>query len=115
METVTQFRTGHNIMCPVVQSAALLKRLGENKNTTESTQINNSETKARRVAQVTDINMRKALRAAVFDIEEKKLGIKQEEIGTHSLRSGAVMTMHLAEIPVYTIMVMGRWSSDAFL
>jgi hypothetical protein len=115
METVTQFRTGHNIMCPVVQSAALLKRLGKSKNTTDSTQINNFETEARRIAQVTDVDMRKSLRAAVFDIGEKKLGIKQEEIGTHSLRSGAAMAMHLAEVPVYTIMIMGRWSSDAFL
>ena len=59
--------------------------------------------------------MRKSLRTAVFDIGEKKLVIKQEEIGTHSLRSGAAMAMHLAEVPVYTIMIMGRWSSDAFL
>ena len=59
--------------------------------------------------------MRKALRAAVLVIGEAKLGFKAGEVGTHSLRSGAAMAMHLAEIPVYTIMIMGRWSSDAFL
>ena len=68
-----------------------------------------------RVSQVTIVDMRKALRAAVFDIGEKKLGIKQDKIGTHSICSRAAMSMHLAEVPVYTIMIMGRWSSDAFL
>jgi hypothetical protein len=36
-------------------------------------------------------------------------------VGTHSLQSGAAMEMYLREIPVYTIMLIGRWSSDAFL
>mmetsp|Transcript_28009 Transcript_28009/g.50719 ORF Transcript_28009/g.50719 Transcript_28009/m.50719 type:complete len:105 (-) Transcript_28009:359-673(-) len=36
-------------------------------------------------------------------------------MGTHSIRSGAAMAMHLANVPVYTIMLVGRWSSDAFL
>jgi hypothetical protein len=31
------------------------------------------------------------------------------------MRSGAAMEMYLGEIPVYTIMLIGRWSSDAFL
>ena len=38
-----------------------------------------------------------------------------EEVGTHSVRSGAAMAMYLGECPVYTIMMIGRWSSDAFL
>lgn len=78
MKIVTQFRTGHNIMCPVDQSVALLKLLRENKNTTGSNQINTFKTEPVIVAQVTGIDMRKALRVAVFDIREKKLGIRQE-------------------------------------
>ena len=38
-----------------------------------------------------------------------------KEVGTHSIRSGAAMAMYLGECPVYTIMMIGRWSSDAFL
>jgi hypothetical protein len=34
---------------------------------------------------------------------------------THSLCSGAAMEMYLAGVPVYTIMLIGRWSSGAFL
>eukprot|EP00978_Attheya_sp_CCMP212_P027189 scaffold90872_cov65-Attheya_sp.AAC.5 len=44
-----------------------------------------------------------------------KLSFNPEDIGTHSLRSGAAMAMDLAGVPVYTIMIVGRWSRDAFL
>jgi hypothetical protein len=43
------------------------------------------------------------------------LGFDAFEVGTHSLRSAAAMAMYLAGVPVYTIMLIGRWSSDAFL
>ena len=56
-----------------------------------------------------------ALRAAAKAIEEDTLGFKISEIGTHSLRSGAAMTMTLDQIPVYVIIMIDRWSSDAFL
>jgi len=56
-----------------------------------------------------------ALRNAVEAYGQTKLGIRKEEIGTHSLRSGAAMALYLGECPVYVIMMIGRWSSDAFL
>ena len=56
-----------------------------------------------------------ALRAAVISIGEDILGIKAKEVGTHLIRSGAAMSMYLGKYPVYTIMMIGRWSSDAFL
>ena len=43
------------------------------------------------------------------------LGLHPEDIGLHSLRASAAMAMYLNGIPVYTIMLLGRWSSDAFL
>lgn len=56
-----------------------------------------------------------ALRQAVTKIGPERLGFGPERVGTHSLRSGAAMAMYLAKEPVYTIMLLGRWSSDAFL
>jgi hypothetical protein len=56
-----------------------------------------------------------ALRNAVATYGEVKLGIRKEEIGTHSLRSGTAMANYLGECPVYVIRMIGRWSSDAFL
>ena len=55
------------------------------------------------------------LRDAVFAIGEDVLGFKKEQVGTHSIRSGTAMAMYLGECPVYTIMLIRRWSSDAFL
>jgi hypothetical protein len=46
---------------------------------------------------------------------ETGLGIAKHELGTHSIRSGATMAMYLGECPVYTIMLIGQWSSNAFL
>jgi len=47
-------------------------------------------------------------------IGKDKLGSAPSEIGTYSLRSGTAMAMYLGEVPVYSIMLLGRWSSDAF-
>jgi hypothetical protein len=55
------------------------------------------------------------LRAVVHHVGEDNLGLKVSEMGTHSIRSGAAMAMYLADVPVFTIMLIGCWSSDAFL
>jgi hypothetical protein len=55
------------------------------------------------------------LRAHVAAMGRARLGFGPLEIGTHSIRSAAAMSMFLADVPVYTIMLLGRWSSDAFL
>jgi hypothetical protein len=53
--------------------------------------------------------------AIICFISEETLGYKMNEIGTHSIWSGSAMAMYLASIPVFTIMLIGHWSSDAFL
>ena len=42
-------------------------------------------------------------------------GYRPAEIGTHSIRSGAAMALFLARTSVLKIMILGRWSSAAFL
>ena len=59
--------------------------------------------------------MSKALHIASYSIGEARIGFKPSDIDTHSIQSGTAMSMYLAELPVYTIMLIGRWSSDAFL
>ena len=65
--------------------------------------------------EITGNDVVQSLRAAAHAIGEPSLGFKISDIGTHSIRSGAAMAMYLDEVPVYTIMLIGRWSSDAFL
>ena len=57
--------------------------------------------------------MVQALQAAVESVGEDKLGIKKEDVdvGTHILSDPVA----IADCPVFTIMMIGRWSSDAFL
>ena len=64
--------------------------------------------------EVTGEDMKNSLRASASVFGESKLGFKIKDIGTHSIRSGAAMAMYLDEVPVYIIMLIVRWSSDAF-
>jgi hypothetical protein len=41
-----------------------------------------------------------------------EFNIKPDEIGLHLMRSASAMAMYLNAIPVFTIMLLGRWSSD---
>ena len=59
--------------------------------------------------------MSKALRASAISIGKAHLGVKPSDIGTHSIRSDSAMPMYLAEVSVYTIMIISFWSSDTFL
>ena len=43
------------------------------------------------------------------------LGFKGHEVGTNSIRSSLAMALYLSKRPVLTIMLLRRWSSDAFL
>jgi len=55
------------------------------------------------------------LRHIVTQMGKDHLGYEAKDMGTHSIRSGAAMAMYLDGTPVYTIMLISRWSSDAFL
>ena len=59
--------------------------------------------------------VRDRIRWAVAAIGKATLGYGPEDVGTHSIRSGAAMAMFLADTPLFVIMLQGRWSSDAFL
>jgi hypothetical protein len=55
------------------------------------------------------------LRGATRTIGEQRLGLKAEDIGTHSIRLGAAMAMYLAGVKVETIQMIGRWRSRSFM
>lgn len=55
------------------------------------------------------------LRAVVRYFRKDNLGFADNKVGTHSIRSSATMLMYLNSVPVYTIMLASRWSSEAFL
>ena len=63
----------------------------------------------------TGAELLKRLRFATTSIGSESLGFTAKEVGLHLARSGAAMAMYLAHVPVFTIMLLGCWSSDAFL
>jgi hypothetical protein len=113
MDTITQMASGDTKLCPVCSAAAIVQRIRGYSGTTADTPIsavliNNKFT------QITSENVINALRDAAEAIGKHRLGITKDEIGTHSIRSGAAMAMYLDECALFTIMLIRRWSSDAF-
>ena len=113
-DTVTQLSSEHASLCPPRQWAALVKRIRSYPGATDDTQVS-AVWRNNRMEHITSVEMSNALRDAVIAIGEERLGFKAVQVGCHSIRSGAAMAMCLGECPVYTIMMIGRWSSDAFL
>ena len=113
-ESVTMFRSGDPTLCPVRAYAAIVKRILSYPNTDYDTTINTIYVKGA-LQTITSTTARNKLRSAARNIGPVKLGFKPEDIGTHSVRSGAAMAMYLDAVPTFSIMMIGRWSSDAFL
>jgi hypothetical protein len=113
-ETIIHCRTDDPVLCPVKQWALLINRIWSYQGTTENTPVCTVWRHDRR-EQITSRQVITSLRAACATIGSAQLGFEPDEMGTHSLRSGAAMEMYLAGVPVCTIMLIGRWSSDTFL
>ena len=60
-------------------------------------------------------NIIAVIRAECLRVGVAILGFAPEDVGTHSLRSGGAMAMHLAEVPDGTLMAIGRWRSLGFM
>ncbi len=114
LDTVTQEATGDSVLCPVRFAAGLVRRIksypGTSSNTNVSAYMSNGSVK-----HITSWQVINAIGNAICAIGEARLGISKEEIGTHSIRLGAAMAMYLGECPVYTIMLIGQWSSNTLL
>jgi hypothetical protein len=127
-ETVTMYATGDTLLCPVRAWASIvqivLHQPKTNKDTPcntvflenpNATNPNDHSQQLGKFVGLTGKQMISLIRRAAKSIGSKRLGFDPKELGTHSIRSGAAMAMHLDGVPVYSIMLIGRWSSDAFL
>jgi hypothetical protein len=113
-ETVHQHATGLELLCPIIMWSRVVRRIlaypGCDEESLVSAVVINDARKL-----VTASFLAAELKAAAAWIGEDVLGFPPDDIGTHSIRPGAAMAMYLAGVPVFTIMLIGRWSSDAFL
>jgi hypothetical protein len=112
-DTITQSRSGHPIFCLVQACAALVRQMiaDGNKPTDPIYKFRKDN------GVMEDLHSKTALLMLRNFMKEcgDEFNIKAEEVGLHSMRSASAMAMYLNGIPVYTIMLLGRWSSDAFL
>lgn len=116
MDRRTHERTGDPVMCPVLRLASIIKRiLATDDAAGPDTPVSTIwETEGRRV--VTSDELRLQLRSSCTKGGGVgTFGYGAGDIGTRSIRSGAAMGLFLMNHPVAKIMILGRWSSDAFL
>ena len=113
-DTVNLHRSEDEVLCPVKAWASTIKRLWSYPKTSKNTPVNLFLSK-NKLYEISSKKIIDTLQKAVTEIGEKSLGFKKEEIGTHSIRSGGAMAMYLAKIQIFSIKMIGRWKSDAFL
>jgi hypothetical protein len=112
---ITQHRTlPHKQLCPVRAWAQIIHRISTYKGTNKDTTVNTFQ-KAGKLVKITSNQTRNVIRSNVKSIGQERLGINADAVGTHSLRSSCAMLLYLANVRTSTIMLVGRWKSDAFL
>ena len=113
--TVTMHRTRDPTLGPVKAWAAVIRHILSYDGTGPDTPVNTVHLENGTMIEVTSKMLLKQICAAISFFGEAELGYSMGNVGTHSIRSGAAMAMYLARVPVFTIMLIGCWSSDAFL
>lgn len=115
-DIISQHRSGDKLLCPVKVWAAIVQRIRAYHQSSPSSTVNTFQFPGDgKLHAFTGAELLKRLRFATTSIGPDILGFTAKEVGLHSARSGAAMAMYLAHVPVFTIMLLGRWSSDAFL
>ena len=101
-------------MFQVIMSENILQRILAYPKITINSQINlftiNTE-----IQELKSPQMVEKLRSAGRLVTEENLGFSVKEFGTQSFRSGAAMSLFLGGVQTISIMMIERWSSDAFL
>ena len=109
--TVTQPRSGKEL-CPVIVWAKIVLRVLSYKGTTKNTTVN-AVMIGKRCHYIKADEMYKHITHTVNTTTG--LGFTGDDVGNHSIRSSLAMALYLAKRAVSTIMLIGRWCSDAFL
>ena len=110
---VLNFHRNTKDLCPITIWAYVIKSIIGTPGTDENSSINFLR-EGTKDAYVTSQIIIKHIRSAVQAIGEEALGFTAKQVGTHYLRTSCTMLLYLAGTPVYTILLIGRWCSDAF-
>jgi hypothetical protein len=115
-DPVTQSRTNHPQFCPVKAAAKLVKYLRSVGGHDDTFIYFYQNPGSQQLEPLMGPQCLKFLRSFIDEIDHESRGLtKSTQVGLHSLRSSAAMAMHLNGVPTATLMLQGRWSSDAYL
>ena len=114
-DQILQWHTNDKELCPVKHWAHSIRRLQSYPNYSEMWPVfyffDSTTSKA---SYITSKEIFADIQTAVDAIGPQVLGFTSKDVGTHSNRAAFAMMMYLSGRPVYTIMLLGRWLSDAF-
>jgi hypothetical protein len=106
--------SGSVTLCPVRAAAAIVCRIQFYPGANADTPIS-AIWQYDRIKHITSRQITNALQYAILAIGEDTLHIAANKTGTHSICLGVAMAMFLGGCPMFLIMMIGCWSSDAFL
>ncbi len=109
-----QWKTNNISLCPVKIWMSIVTRICSYKGTNPNSPVSLAK-HGNKIISITSEMIVILIRDGIVEIGETKLGINQSKIGSKSIWSGAAMAMYLAGTPVFLIMLIGCWSSTAFL
>jgi hypothetical protein len=115
-EKRTHKASGNPVLCPVRSAASLIRRIyatvpGACGTTTINTMFLSGETFRLKAAYL----LNQIRSTCTLGGGTEVFGFEANEIGTKSLRSGAAMALFLMDYSEDRIMILGRWSSNAFM
>ena len=114
-ETVTMHHSADDDFSPVSSWAAIVQRVLSYPGTDQDSAVCTIMLDGK-LSLLRSTTVLKKLRGVVAVIGEARLGFLPDDVGTHSIRSGGAMAMFLDDtISDFTIMLIGRWKSLAFL
>jgi hypothetical protein len=116
MDARTQRRSGHAYLCPVLRWGSAVQRILRTIPTwTDQTSLCSVFLDGQ-ILEISNAFVRKLLRhTCLLYGGFTTFGFHPHEIGNRSIRSGAAMSLFLMDHSPAKIMILGRWSSDAFL
>lgn len=117
MDRRTQRRSGHPILCPVLRWASAVSRiLSSFPDASPSTPINTFLSPTGSTSRIpSSLTLRVLRLACQLSGGFRTYGFNPDDLGNPSVRSGAAMALFLMNHSPARIMILGRWSSDAFL
>ena len=110
---VTQWRTWKHLF-PVQLWADIVTILDLYPGSLDDTPVNTVWMEKHKTTITSQITT-KSLRSVTISFREERLGLSHKELGTHSIRSCFSIDIFLARLYPKTIMIIGRWSINAFL